>query len=244
MSAELERARALLDIGRDAEAADVLRRRLGTDPEHAETLGLLSIALRSSEPQHSYEAAIMALRWEPNSAWYHVNAAWSAQAIGRSNEALGLARAAVAHEPHWADGHRVLSHVLCTQPGEAANATAAAQQAIQLAPDDPANWIAAGNVSYISGSLAEARLYYERALALDPAHPTAMANLADLRSDEGSMGHAMDLLQTLIRLQPTNQEARAHIDELASRLLGELIWLSLPIGIGLAIIVQSIVGEG
>jgi Flp pilus assembly protein TadD len=121
-------------------------------------------------------------------------------------------------------------------------ATQAANTAIALAPHDPTSWIAVGNVALGDGNLGEARRFYEHALALDPGSDVARLNLATVRENDGALGHAMDLLQSIIRLNPRDERARRRLDELAEQFVHEMLWLSLPVGFVLAIIVGLLSG--
>ena len=241
-AAAIQRARVLLELGRCEEAATALRDVLARESAHPEALVLLSRALRESRPLESYNAAVAAIHAEPNAAWVLVNAAWAADAVGRKQEAIDRARAAVAIDPHSAAGFQALAQLLARGNTSMAETRGAANKAIELAPHDPTSWIAAGNVALAEKNLHYARGYYEHALALKPDDRVAQLNLAAVRQAEGSLGHSIDLLQSIIRLNPRDEEARSRIDDLAGRLLREMLWLSLGVGFVLAIIVSLAVG--
>lgn len=236
------RARALLELGRDAEAADVLRRAVEQHPDDPEALGLLAEAIRATDPHASYEAAQAAVRAAPNDAWTHVIASWSADAARRPSEARALVQAALALDPDSAAAHQAAAQILAKNAATRAQSLASARRLIELAPHDAGAWIAAGNASVHSGLVTEARQYYEYALQLDPNNPSAIGNLAAVEQYRGAHAHAMDLLTAMVRLDPSNAAARRRIDSLAVGLLHELVWLSLPVGFALAVVASLISG--
>ncbi len=237
-----QRARTLLELGRDGEAADLLRQILHSRPEDTEALALLAEATRRTDAQASYQAAQAALRSSPSSAWVHVVAAWSAHALDRGTEARTLVQAAIQLDPESAMVHQAAAQLLAKDPGTQASAMVSAGRAMELAPQDPVTWIAAGNASLSGGLIEDARNCYLRALHLDPNNRTARSNLAAVEEQSGSVAHAMDLLTMIIRLDPSDFEAMQRFNSVATRLLHEFVWLSLPVGFCLAAVVELITG--
>lgn len=237
-SGQVNAARALLEVGRDAEAARILRDAIRTDPHDAIALGLLAEALRGTDPTESDAAARSALAVEPENAWVVTVAAWSADAVGNTDEAIRLIRTAQALDPSSAYAHQSAAQLLAFHEETSGEALVAATRAIELAPHDVGTWIAAGNASIGSDRLDEARMYYEYALQLEPTNVVAQRNLAEVHDARGSMMHSMELLNTLVALDPTDHGSRARIDEVAKRFLQELVWFSVPVGFFLALVFQ------
>ena len=235
------RAQALLEVGREAEAADVARRVLEDHPDHATALGVLAEALRTSDPPGSYAAAQEALRLAPSDPWIHIVAAWSAETTGRGPEARRLIRSAIDLDPDNPSGHQGAAQILAKDPSTRPAAITSARVAIELAPEDAATWIAAGNASLHAERIDDARMYFEYALQLDPGNRVATRNLAVVRDAGDEVVHAMDLLTGLIRLDPADHDTRDRIDSLYRRLLYELLWVALPVGYLTAAIVQALV---
>lgn len=241
-SNSVDRARALLEVGRDAEAAEMLRRNLESRPDDPTVLGLLAEALRPSDPRASYEAARAALGCAPTSVWAHVIASWSASADHRASEARGLVQTAIALDPDSAIAHQAAAQILAKDAVTREESLASARRAIELAPHDPTTWIAAGNASVHAALIGQARQYFEYALRLDPNNRTALGCLAAVEEHAGSLSHAMDLMTAIIRLDPSNHQARSRIDSLARGLIHELLWLSVPVGVCLAVVVSVATG--
>lgn len=240
LSGQVNAARALLEVGRDAEAAQILREAIREDPNDAVALGLLAEAVRSTDPTESDAAARSALMLEPENAWVLTVAAWSANAVGDTDEMIRLVRAAQELDPWSTYAQQSAAQLLAWHTATRGDALVAATKAIELAPHDPSTWIAAGNASLGSERLDEARTYYEYALQLDPTNLVAQRNLAEVHDAGGSMMHSMELLNTLVALDPTDHDSRRRIDEVAKRFLQEIVWFSLPIGFLLALVLQLI----
>ena len=239
-SRQVNSARALLQVGRDTEAARILRDTIQADPHDAIALGLLAEAVRNSDPAESNSAAQSALAVEPENSWVVTVAAWSADAVGNTDEAVRLIRSAQALDPSSAYAHQSAAHLLALHKATRGEALTAATKAIELAPHDVDTWIAAGSASIGSERLDDARTYYEYALQLDPTNLVAQRNLAEVHDARGSMMHSMELLNALVALDPSDHDSRARIDEVAKRFLQELVWFSLPVGFLLALVFQLV----
>jgi len=94
-----------------------------------------------------------------------------------SRAAVEVFREAIRLDPTFADAHAGLTDVL-TQllrqrviPSEAsADALAASQRAVELAPDLADAYVARGNALRVHGEAEDAQRAFERAIALDPRH--------------------------------------------------------------------------
>ena len=109
---QLHAARALLQVGRNAEAARILRDAIRVDPRDAIALGLLAEAVRDTDPAESNSAARSALAAQPENAWVVTVAAWSADAVGDTDEAVRLIRSAQAIDPSSAYAHQSAAQLL------------------------------------------------------------------------------------------------------------------------------------
>ncbi len=242
-SGPVNAARAMIEVGRSVEAAALLRDAIRDDPQDAIALGLLAEVIRESDPAASNAAARSALAAAPESAWVHAVAAWSANAVGDTDEVVRLCRAAMELDPWSAYAHETAAQLFAGQRETRDEALVAATRAIELAPHDTDTWVAAGNASFAHGRerFHEARQYYEYALQLDPSNLVAQRNLAEVHRARGSMMHSMELLSTLVALDPTDHDSRRRIDEVAKRFLQELVWFSVPVGFVLALVIQLLV---
>ncbi|MFE9688939.1 tetratricopeptide repeat protein [Micromonospora sp. NPDC005806] len=181
-----ERAQALIQVGRHAEAAQVLREALAGQPEHVgllvqlarchRQLGQLAEANRlvdralglSTAPQHLYaeKARIFLAADEPRFA------------AAAAQRALELAPRSWAYHGLMAE-----SLLRMGNPNRVLAARRHADTALDLAPDDPELHVLDARLHARMGRLRAARDACGRALAVDPAHEPALRELA--RFDAG-----------------------------------------------------------
>jgi Tfp pilus assembly protein PilF len=177
MSARIEGwirdADALREAGDPSAVAEVLRKVLQADPEHAETLhrlgqieaqlghddeadGLLrrAISLDDSRPVSRYVLGCLL------------------QSAGMLEPAAESYRRAIALAPAYAPAHVNLG-VICQQRGEADQALVHFRAATAAAHENPDAWCNLGFALERRGELAQARAAYDRALEIDPGNVAA-----------------------------------------------------------------------
>lgn len=175
VGAALERAEVLDDLGRDREALDLLLPLLGRHPEHPELVVACARLLMSTGTPEGLD------------------------------QGLSLARRAVALDPQDADALAVLGIGLTTNPLRWREARRATEQAVAIAPHDPAVWIAHAQVLKDTvGKRGDARAAAERAVQLLPEDPGAALLLAEIAVEE---------------LNPFNKTAAAEVHALVARAL-------------------------
>ncbi|QTL01793.1 tetratricopeptide repeat protein [Aquabacter sp. L1I39] len=150
-----------------------------------------------------------ALEIDPLGVEALVNRAVALARLKRRDEALGDLDKLIGLQP-WAAMHHVNKAALLLEGGEAgiADAIAAVQKAIEIAPKDPDAWSLLGQARLAAGDIDGARAAHEQAVAAAPER-------ADLR---------VPLVQVL-RYQEVFAEARGHADaaiKLAPRFVGAL----------------------
>jgi tetratricopeptide (TPR) repeat protein len=163
----LHRTDALLETERYGEAISVLHQALAAEPEDADLLTQLSIALNYEERYvESLSTAERALAFDPDierARQVRTSCLWH---LGRRAAALEAAREAAEYEP-WSVKAWFDVAWLAAEHGHLEEARAAAAEAIELDPDDPDAWRAAAYAGFGSGSsvgLQELR----HALSLQP----------------------------------------------------------------------------
>lgn len=86
-------------------------------------------------------------------------------------------------------------------------AHARAQTALQVAPDDPAVLLAAGDLARSEGRFAEAAELYEKALEGDPRCPDALWSLAALLQEQGEEAEADTYWDRFLEVEPDSERA-------------------------------------
>jgi serine/threonine-protein kinase len=87
-------------------------------------------------------------------------------------------------------------------------AMAAAERAVQAAPNQAASYSALGAVLYGSGQLAEAVRALRRALSIDPQLADAHDLLGRILCECGPLADAVEYLETALRIDPLSARAR------------------------------------
>ncbi|MFC7247724.1 tetratricopeptide repeat protein [Catellatospora aurea] len=178
---DLQRAEALLAVGRPDSAGQILAGVLGRHPDNAAALCLLAIVeSRRGDHRAMLRAADAAVAAEPSSDWAHRLRSTALRHRCRPPEAREAALEAVRLAPdNWAC-HVVLadSELLDETVVGVESAYLAASRAVELAPDVPDAHLTLGRVHAAAFDPAYAQACYEQALALDPQHVAARNNLA------------------------------------------------------------------
>lgn len=217
-----EQAQALIQVGRPAEAARLLREALAGQPEHVglllqlarchRELGQLAEANRlvdralglSQAPQHLYaeKARIFLAAGEPRFA------------AAAAQRALELA-------PHSWEHHGLMAESLLRagNPNRVLAARRHADTALELAPDNPELHVLDARLHARMGRLRAARAACGRALAVDPGYEPALRELARLAAGQDRAGAAARGFGDALAADPhAGWNATAH--EAASLALG------------------------
>lgn len=236
------RARALLDLGRNADAERLLVEAMPLDPDNAEIHLLLSHALRTSDTKQSLALARRAVALSPSSPDMFVNLAWAATTARNADEAVEAARESIRLDPSYVSGYHVAAQVMTHHKWLLPEAEHMANIARQLAPHDPTTWVAVGNVALARGDQHAGERAYREALRLEPENTTAKMNLAIIQERSGRLGDAVDLLQAIVRLDPRDSEARRRIDDLLVGFMSHLLWLALVVALMTALLIDELKG--
>lgn len=133
-------------------------------------------------------------------------------AQGQASHASGRAPAssedARAHAEEGAELWTNLGALLRAQPGRAAEAAAACEAAVSLAPLVSALHVNLGAALLAHADPLRARAAFERALQLEPAAGGARFNLAVLHLQRGEAEEAVPHLRALLAASPHDDEAR------------------------------------
>jgi tetratricopeptide (TPR) repeat protein len=144
--------------------------------------------------------------------------------------AIDYAELAIAADPTWADGHRLLGRAFLGA-GDAAGVRRAYEAGARLAPDDFNHAWAAGNRGltpddaqalanlgigrYVQGELPSAVSFLAAAIECDSAHPRAHYYLARALADLGWPEEGLATASRAVGLAPDDQRPRALLAQLA-----------------------------
>jgi len=234
MTADVQRARALLEIGRWEHAQQELAEHLASQPQSVEGLCLLArchqLAGRYGLMLESAEQAVAAA---PDHEWPHRLRSIALGKLHRVAESVEAGQRAVDLSPNIWQTHVIHIDALLAQGSVEALRAAyrGARQAQQLAPEEPEVHNACGRLYQAISDPVAARACYGRALALDPQNSTARNNLAVVELRQGRATLAGERLRDVLAERPTEalyqRNAKATAVIWASRLMefGTLAWV-------------------
>ncbi|GIX28131.1 MAG: hypothetical protein KatS3mg123_2012 [Burkholderiales bacterium] len=198
----LERARALLQAGRAAEAEPLLRRMAAERPGDAAVWNLLGLcAHHQGRGEAAVEAMARASALAPTQRAFQANLGLLLAEAGRLAESEQVLRRGLERWPQDPNLHGLLGGVLQRQ-GRADEALAHFDRAVNLAPQDSAAHTNLGQALYSLGRFEAARAALTRAIALDPGNAMAHNNLGNVLGDLGDGAGAIRCYEQAVTLQP------------------------------------------
>jgi tetratricopeptide (TPR) repeat protein len=222
----IERAAALCELGRFAEALEALQLVVASDAENADAWCLMAQArLCLGDPGGSYEAAGVASSLAPEYDWPHRLASAALSGLARHSQAADAARQAVEIAPDSWQAHACVARALThprSMPPELEEAARAAARAVSLAPDEAETQMTAGAVAKAAGHRKEAGAAYRRALEIDPQNSAAHHELASLNlrksrlhaAEAGRLADAASGFANAVRTDPRAASSRRVLDGL------------------------------
>ena len=225
MSDAIARASALVDVGRSSEAIGLLQTELAGSPDDPELLDTLAVAQLDVSATDALATSRRLIAVDPQGHRGHVVAAIACSSLDDVTGAISHAEAAVAAAPYLPLGHALYASALSRRKGKRKAALEAAERAIELAPDDPVGYRAAGAVELHNGNWRRAEKRFKIALVLDPTDRIAAMNLAVAREARGSLGHAFAETGNLLSLDPRDDHARDVLDDIVYTTLVHLAWV-------------------
>jgi Flp pilus assembly protein TadD len=214
----LNRARALYELRRFPEAAELLRRAIASDPQNLEALGLLASAeVNAGDYEAALEAAERGLAVAPEAEWPHRLASVALRHLERTEQSIRHAREAVRLSPDGWQAHVTLAWSLADNSNLPA-AREAAQRAVELAPDRAETHITAGVLAARAKRRPEAEASFRQALSIDPQNSIAHSELARMRmggrhhTNPAGLADAATGFATSIRVDPRAEHARRNLE--------------------------------
>ncbi|MEE6259544.1 tetratricopeptide repeat protein [Plantactinospora sonchi] len=242
-----QRALALMQVGRYAEAADVLRGLLAERPEHVgamihlarchRELGQLAEAMRVVDRALGFAATQEPLLTEK---------ARILLAAGHPGHAASAAHRALEHDPRSWAAHGLLAEALLAlgNPTRVVVARRYADTALELAPHVPDVHLLDARLHARMGRLRAARAACGQALALEPGYEPALRQLALLDARQDRTGRAARQFTAALAVDPSRADGAAPAYE---AIVAALCWrlfdvLALA---GLALLVLfTLLGDG
>ena len=215
---ELRRALMLHQSGKVAEAAEIYRKLLQTQPDQFECLHYLGVAqLQTGRPADALPLLVRALGLRANDPSLQSNLALAYTGLGRHDEAVRSADRALALRPGMAEALNNKGWAL-RQQQRLVEALAAFDQALAANPKMVEVHQRRAQVLVGLQRLAEAEAAFRAALALRPDDADSLGNLGTLLTLMGRDAEARDVLARAIELAPQG---------LAHRLKHAVAWLPL-----------------
>ncbi|HZP66116.1 MAG TPA: putative 2OG-Fe(II) oxygenase [Rudaea sp.] len=199
---------ALAALGRVGDAIAGYQRVAAAAPGNAAAAHALAIALDAgNRPADAEQAARSALACGPRSAALLYTHARSLIALGEFERAESALRDCVRQEPHHIDAHSSLARLVWMRSGDAAQATAALDQALRIFADDDA--LLAAKAAVLQGA-GDARAAYEclEGKAAQPHAAPALLVRAGLAALELDSAAALALAERAHRANPGDATAR------------------------------------
>lgn len=199
---ELNRAIALHQQNRLAEAEPIYRHLLRLDPSHFDVVHLLGTLLRRTGAQaESMSLLDRAVQMRPQSAAAQLNRANALVDRGAFTDAVAGFSRAITLKPDYAEAYlgRAVAQL---ELGNPQSARRDAEAALKLKPGFVEAVLMLGRSLAAEGRLAEARDVFLRLLAQRPAWPEAMLDLGRTLLRMNQPGKAADVLARARQLDP------------------------------------------
>jgi tetratricopeptide (TPR) repeat protein len=201
-SQTLSAASERLRTGRLAEAEQLLRELVLTEPADADGWSLLGIALGQQDQLDESTACFQrALELKPDSVQVRTNLGVNLFKQRRLEEALANLQAALTLKPDEVGALNLLGNVLAEQ-GRHEQAIEAYQQALRIQPNFAAAYINLGIRLLERERPDEAVASLRQGLALQPDSVEGLVNLGNGLKEQGKLAEALVCYEQAVRLQP------------------------------------------
>lgn len=182
-----ERAEALCNLRRFPEAEQLAGDVIEADPNNLAAWCLLTRArMGRGDHEHARMAAMTAIGLAPENGLPFRLLSLCERKLGHMSESVAAAETAARLTPLSWNSQTVLAFALASLGGRDADAQAAAERALQLAPHKAVVHATAAKIHRDAGRDDEATQALKRVLAIDPEHPFALNELGRLQLHKAS----------------------------------------------------------
>ena len=232
----VERADALIELGRYDEAATLLGRRLAEDPDDVRAWTKLGrCRLAAQDPEQALNALDEALRRAPEdiSALYmHAHALRGADHLNQAERwqrAEASLRAALRVDPQNSAVHALLGELLLYYPHRRAEALGLAREAVRLDPEDVRAYEALWMTAAAASDTDTYNWALRQVLRLDPTNGRAQLLVSGQEATRPgtSATRAAEVYADALAITPDSPGLRADLDRATLRLLRGVRWLAL-----------------
>lgn len=221
---QLQRARALLDLGREQAALLEAEKALSASPQNAEALQLHGLCLlHLDKPEQALGSLRAAIAIEPTEAHCHYLLGYAQNECKRREEAEAAYREALRlspEEPVYLRAYAELLVELRRHP----EALTAAEKAVSLGPERASNHITLGYVASSMGDRLRAKACYQQALTIEPNNALAWNNLGCVDLAQGRPVQARQRFRESLRLDPEGRAAKANLKLVDNKARPETIY--------------------
>lgn len=198
----IDRAKALVKLGREARAKKVLARALASDPDHAGALTELAYThYLLDENDEALRLIDRALGLEVNSYRFRIRA-MILKDMFRTDDAIDAVQSAIKLAPGVGGHHAALSGLLrCDRRAEAS--LIAAKRGVELNPSNVHCLDQLGRSALEVGDLELAARTVRRVLELDPDEPVYHVRLATVLDKANRHDEVIDVLRSALSRHPT-----------------------------------------
>jgi tetratricopeptide (TPR) repeat protein len=184
---------------------------LHAQPDHADALHLLGVALHQQGEHHQAAESIgRAVTLNVGNAAYHANLGEAYRALGNLDGAAECCRTALRLQPRSPEAANNLGLVLLAQ-GKHDEAILQFRQTLQIKPGYGTACNNLGNALRLGGDLDGALAHFRRAIAIEPTLAEAHSNLGQLLLERHQPHEALSHLREAVRLRPSLAEARNNL---------------------------------
>ncbi|MEM7243832.1 MAG: tetratricopeptide repeat protein [Acidobacteriota bacterium] len=215
----IEKGRCLLELGRKAEARQVLVDLVEVQRRSTSIIQRVSLALdRGGMSAAAWKVAEQAIASEPREAGHRLLVGMLADRAGRQDEAVAAFEKAIELAPHRADLYNSLGYTLVLHGRRLGEAVRLVKQALELRPGDGTYLDSLGWAYYRQGRLDEAEEALADAAARHP-DPVILMHLGRIHEERGRHQEALEVYREALRLGLDEDEegTRARVERLSGR---------------------------
>ena len=198
----LRTALAHHQAGRLGEAKELYRRVLRSDPEQADALNLLGVAVHDGgDDAEAVRLIRRAIAIDGGEAHYYTNLGNALQAAGEVDEAVAVYRRGLALDPGAAKAHNNLGTALRAR-NRLTEAIACFRRALEIDGEYASAWSNLGAALAALERLDEASSALRRALMIMPDFAEALANLGNVLHIQGKRAEAEEAMRRALEIDP------------------------------------------